>query len=103
MTRPQSLPSNTTKISTGHGSMFVTVGSMDDKPVEVLVSIGKSGSCDRAWAEALTRAICLCLQYKVPIEELVYQLRGIQCDAGGDDYPKSPADGIAKILSEYIS
>ncbi len=100
--RPKSLPSNTRKISTGCGNIYVTVCNAEDKmPVEIFATLGKAGGCATCMLEGLTRAITLGLKYGIPIQEYVEELRNIKCPSTGldDGVPiQSCPDAISKVL-----
>jgi ribonucleoside-diphosphate reductase alpha chain len=87
------------------GSIFTTV----NLPLEVIIRMGKAGGCQHAWIEAVGRLISLSLQYGVPVEEIVLQLKGIRCPGAGA--PKggpgqsvlSCPDAIAKDLERSVA
>lgn len=97
--RPRVLEGKTIRIRTGHGSnLFVTVNrDGDGRPIEVFAWLGKAGSCDRAYLEAISRLISLVFRLGGDVDAVVDELRGITC------HPlvrgaKSPVDGIALAL-----
>ena len=98
--RPAALQSTTYRVPTDHGNMYVTLGTDDGRLVEIWIAISKSGSCEKAFLEALARSIALGLQRGVPLVEYVEQLQGITCHVVGDGtgFVHSPADGLAKVL-----
>lgn len=110
--RPSVTRSVTVRQPTSHGTMFVTITSVRRRPLEVFANIGKAGSCERAWVEAVTRLISTALRYRVPPQEIVDQLKAIKCDppvgyqgdvaSGGTKTISSPADGIAWILEDFL-
>ena len=113
-TRPDTLPSVTPRIRAGHSKFYVTITWMaPNKPFDVFIypAEGEKGEkpdqCERAWAQALAKSISIGLQYGVPAEDFIDSLRGIQCVPGPDQdrghFVKSPADGIAIILEEFIN
>jgi len=104
--RPTNLSGPTYKTSMLNcGSIFTTV----NLPLEVLIRMGKAGGCQNAWIEAVGRLISLGLQYGVPVDEIVVQLKGIRCPGAGT--PKggpglavlSCPDAIAKDLEKAIA
>ena len=105
--RPDILESVTVKQTTGHGNLYVTITLLDGKPLEVFSALGKAGSCERSWMEAVTRAVSTGLRHKVPLVAYRDTLRGIRC---GDSFadPKrghfihSLADGMAWVLSDFL-
>lgn len=99
--RPKKLYGWTEEISTPVGTLFMTVNTHDNIPIEVLLTIGKAGSDVTADAESIGRLISLLLKYKVPVESIVKQLRGIGGSSStgyGKGRVKSLADAVAKVL-----
>mgnify|MGYP001586031468 CR=1 FL=1 len=98
--RPSTLPSITHRVPTDHGNMYVTLGTDDGRLVEIWIAISKSGSCEKAFLEALARSVALGLQHSVPLAEYIEQLQNITCRVVGDGegFVHSPADGLAKVL-----
>ena len=104
--RPKVLEGATTRVETGCGHLYVTVGHNDGHPMEIFATLGKAGGCSNCQNEALTRSISLGLKYGVPLEEYVEELEFLQCpnQTPGDDKTRvrSCADGIAKVLRGYL-
>ena len=106
--RPSSLRGVTTKQITGHGNLYITITyKVSRKPFETFIVLGKAGSCEQAWIEALARAISIGFRFGVPPGEYIRQLRGIQCgdpipDPNRQGFIRSPADAIALVLRDFI-
>tara|TARA_R110002020_G_scaffold54171_5_gene151251 strand:- start:7886 stop:8404 length:519 start_codon:yes stop_codon:yes gene_type:complete len=105
--RPDVLRSETHTVRTGQGEMKITVGlhPKPTTPFEVFVSVGKEGSGARAEAESVARMVSLALRGDIPLKEVISHLIDIRgpdsiWDRGRQIH--SIADGIAKILTEYI-
>ncbi len=103
--RPKEIKGTSTKISTGCGSIYITV-NYDDKGIfEVFSTLGKSGACAAAQLEAICRLISTALRSGVDVAEVVKQLRGIRCPSiaweGGKSI-LSCADAIASVLEKHI-
>ena len=79
--RPNRLNSETFKIDTGNGKMYVTVTDDDGSPVEVFVFLGKSGQLLNTFTEALGRVVSLALQNEVPLKSICKTLIGINSDS----------------------
>jgi len=100
--RPNVITGTTTKISTGCGSLYVTINE-DEKglPFEVFMSMGKAGGCAMSQLEAIGRLVSLALRSGVETASIVEQLRGIRCpspswEKGGRIF--SCSDAIARVL-----
>ena len=102
--RPDVLPGGTYRIRTGHGTSYVTVNN-DDKglPFEVFAAGGKSGGCEEAQTQAITRLATLAMRYHIPLEEITRQLTGIVCCPWFDNgiVIGSPADAIAEAMRRH--
>ncbi len=100
--RPKVLKGTTTKVETGCGNLYITVGCNNGHPIEVFATLGKAGGCSNCQNEALTRSITLGLKYGIPVEEYVRELEELQCPSPNMfpmvDRVLSCADGIAKTL-----
>lgn len=106
--RPQKIPSDTFRFITDCGKLFITVGAIDgdDKPMEVMGRLGKSGGCKASQIEGLGRMVSLALQHDVPPEEVVKQLKGIRCPSSnghdGEEHVLSCSDGFARALEAFL-
>jgi ribonucleoside-diphosphate reductase alpha chain len=103
--RPTETRGTSTKVSTGCGSLYITV-NYDDKGIfEVFSTLGKSGACASAQLEAICRLISMALRSGVDVAQIVKQLRGIRCPSiaweGGKSI-LSCADAIASVLEKHI-
>ena len=103
--RPLYLQGFTEVIKTGYGNLYVTVNTMEGKPIEVFVQIGKSGYSTMADAEATGRLVSLALRSGVNVKEVVEQLEGI----GGSSpvfsdgkLVMSIPDAIATVLKKHF-
>jgi ribonucleoside-diphosphate reductase alpha chain len=109
--RPNHLNSETFKVDTGNGKMYVTITDNDGQPVEVFIFLGKSGQLLNTFTEGLGRVISLALQNNVPVKDICKTLMGINSDSiawhrfeDSDTRPEqilSIPDGIAKLLNKY--
>lgn len=107
--RPRVTNGVTEKRELSCGSLYVTVSGDGNghNPMEVMVSLGKAGSCTRCQNEALTRMITLGLKYGVPASEVVDELKGLICPGQiiacpEEDQNLSCPDAIACALRKYI-
>ncbi len=106
---PRRRPKRTTafveKITTGCGSLYITVASDDKGLCEVFSTLGKAGGCASAQLEATCRLISLALRSGVDPSEVVKMLKGIRCPSIAWEDGKSVlscADAIATVLENCI-
>jgi len=110
--RPHKLQGNTYKVNTPVGSAFVVINADEaGNPFEVFINVGKAGTHVMADAEAIGRLISLSLRVpsrypaKAVAESVVEQLSGIggtETIGFGNNRVRSLADGVAKVLREYL-
>lgn len=80
------------------GRMYVTVNlNAKRQPTEVFCMLGKSGTCGRAFLEALGRTITLGLRNGVGIEEFRRTLKGINCQFGTEGCPNAVGECLEMI------
>ena len=109
--RPRSLPSVTTKLSTELGGLYVTLGLDEDgQPFEVFGSLGKAGSLQHGMTELACRLVSLHLRRGTPIDEIVDQCQGISemqpwpnlMEDGRTVHVRGLGDAIALVLRDYL-
>ena len=96
----------TEKVTTGCGSIYVTVNSDEQGICEVFTTLGKAGGCAMAQLEGISRLISLALRSGVDVESVVRQLRGIRCPSIAWEDGKSVlscADAIASVLEKHTA
>lgn len=103
-TRPDVIEGKTYKTTTGEGTMYITVNTIDGKPFEVFSSIGKAGGNSAALSEAVSRLASLALRSDIDLDVVVDQLIGIGSPNPvwykGEKILSTP-DAIAKVLRRY--
>ena len=73
---PKQRTSITRKVTIGGHKMFLTVGLYDDgKPGELFIVMNQQGSFAAGMADSFAKMVSIGLQYGVPIETIVSQLR----------------------------
>lgn len=96
----------TIKQSTPHGWAFITLNGVAEEefiPYEAFVAIGKGGRDIHAISEGMGRLISMALQNKVPMDQIIKQLKGISGETQtgfGPNRIGSLPDAIAKGLQE---
>jgi len=94
----------TRKMTTGCGSLYVTINEDEKGMFEVFATMGKGGGCAASQTEAVSRLISLGLRSGIEKDQIVKQLKGVRCPnqawaKGGRIY--SCADAIAKALESH--
>jgi len=94
----------TRKMTTGCGSLYVTINEDEEGIFEVFATMGKAGGCAASQTEAVSRLISLSLRSGIEKQQIVKQLKGVRCpnqawEKGGRIY--SCADAIAKAIERY--
>lgn len=105
--RPSVVSSVTYRVRTGcDQSLYVTVGTVEDRVIEVFLTIGKTGGCHLALNSALGIAISEGLQHGVPLDVYVDALKGVKCDRPVAfprvDQMFSCPDAVYRILDRYL-
>jgi len=110
--RPVKTVGATYRVDTPVGSAFITVNENgNDNPLEVFINVGKAGSDIAADAEAIGRLSSLVLRVdptmtpKDRVAAIIDQLSGIggsRAIGFGRERVRSLADGVARVLKEYL-
>lgn len=110
--RPSVLHGVTHKTVTPLGHTFITVNNdEEEKPFEIFINAGKSGSDVMAMAEALGRIMSMVLRIQSPVEprervrDMIDQLTGIgggRSVGFGPNRIRSLPDAVAKVLAEHF-
>lgn len=105
--RPAVVEGVTVKKVTARGELYVTINAVgegeDKRPIEIFLTLGKAGTADQAYLEALARSITLGLRSGVPIKEHYKHLRGIgsiDVMGIGPNRVLSVPDAIAQVIAE---
>ena len=104
--RPTAMLGITEKVSTGHGTMYVTLNfDNDDKPFELFTAIGKAGGSEPAHLEGLSRMVSLCLRSGIAPNVIIEQLSGITSEPVWDNgvLIRSAEDGVAHVLRRHLN
>ncbi len=103
--RPQLMAGKTIKLRVTQGTLYLTADFENNRIREVFINLGKAGSDDKSYAEALGRLISKYLQLGGDIKEVIESLKGIRSttvmwEHGLRIY--SVPDAIAKALEIAI-
>ncbi len=111
--RPVVLHGVTHKTVTPLGHTFITINNdEEEKPFEIFINAGKSGSDVMAMAEALGRIMSMVLRIQSPVEprervrDMIDQLSGIgggRSVGFGPNRVRSLPDAVAKVLAEHFA
>ena len=104
--RPLRTSGFTERVSTGCGSLYVTVNRDEKGICEVFSTLGKTGGCATAQLEAISRLLSLALRSGLDPASIVKQLRGIRCPSiawqQGGHAILSCSDAIASVLEKEL-
>jgi ribonucleoside-diphosphate reductase alpha chain len=105
--RPGVLRGRTVEVATGCGTLFLTLNEDENgKPFEVFFGLGKGGSCQQSYLDALGFAVSIGLRCGADPRKFIEKFSGIHCSSpairdGGLD-ALSCLEGIAKGLSQAM-
>ena len=98
---PHTRSSITHKFEIAGHEGYLTVGLYEDgRPGELFITMGKEGGTVGGMMDAFGTAISLCLQYGVPLSELVKKFAHSRFEPSG--FTKNPDIPIAKSIIDYI-
>ena len=107
--RPSSIIfGKTIKDTTPWGSIYLTLNFDGEKPFEIFVNIGKSGSELKAMTEALSRVISIGLRSGCNLEDFIDTLKGLSgkeywmLNSDDNHITRSIPDAIALLLEKLI-
>jgi hypothetical protein len=106
--RPPVMRGRTVQANVGCGPLYITLNEDESgKPFEVFFKLGKSGSCQQSYLEAIGVAMSVGLRYGADPQKFVEKFEGMRCpnpklrDAAGPT-TLSCADGISQGLSKAL-
>jgi ribonucleoside-diphosphate reductase alpha chain len=104
--RPLRTSGFTERVSTGCGTLYVTVNRDEKGICEVFSTLGKTGGCATAQLEGISRLISLALRSGIDPATIVKQLGGIRCPSiawqQGGHAILSCSDAIASVLEKEL-
>jgi len=107
--RPPVMRGRTVQTNVGCGPLYITHNEDENgRPFEIFFKLGKSGSCQQSYLEALGVAMSVGLRYGADPEKFVEKFEGMRCpnpkmrDAIGPT-TLSCADGISQGLAKALA
>jgi hypothetical protein len=107
--RPPVMRGRTVQSNVGCGPLYITLNEDESgRPFEVFFKLGKSGSCQQSYLEALGVTMSVGLRYGADPQKFIEKLEGMRCpnpkmrDAGGPT-TLSCADGISQGLAKALA
>jgi hypothetical protein len=109
--RPSVMNGRTVQQNVGCGPLYVTLNEDENgKPFEVFFKLGKSGSCQQSYLEALGVAMSVGLRYGADPQKYVDKLSGMRCPIpltrmqnGGVQGSHSCADAISQGIAKTLA
>ncbi|MDP9023760.1 MAG: hypothetical protein M3N13_00105, partial [Candidatus Eremiobacteraeota bacterium] len=107
--RPPVMRGRTVQSNVGCGPLYITLNEDESgHPFEVFFKLGKSGSCQQSYLEALGVAMSVGLRYGADPQKFIEKFEGMRCpnpkmrDASGPS-TLSCADGISQGLAKALA
>jgi len=107
--RPSVMRGRTVQSNVGCGPLYITLNEDETgKPFEVFFKLGKSGSCQQSYLEALGVAMSVGLRYGADPQKFIDKFEGMRCPnpkMRNADGPTtlSCADGISQGLAKALA
>ncbi len=107
--RPALLRGRTVQSNVGCGPLYITLNEDENgKPFEVFFKLGKSGSCQQSYLEALGVAMSVGLRYGADPQKFIDKFEGMRCPNPKMRSAEGPttlscADGISQGLAKALA
>ncbi len=107
--RPPVMRGRTVNTNVGCGPLYITMNEDEEgRPFEVFFKLGKSGSCQQSYLEALGVAMSVGLRYGADPQKFVEKFEGMRCPNpkmrdGNGPTTLSCADGISQGLAKALA
>jgi hypothetical protein len=107
--RPPVMRGRTVNTNVGCGPLYITMNEDEQgRPFEVFFKLGKSGSCQQSYLEALGVAMSVGLRYGADPQKFVEKFEGMRCPNpkmrdGNGPTTLSCADGISQGLAKALA
>uniref|UniRef100_A0A6H1Z8W9 ribonucleoside-diphosphate reductase n=1 Tax=viral metagenome TaxID=1070528 RepID=A0A6H1Z8W9_9ZZZZ len=98
--RPETLSGPRPRYKTKCGWFYVTINCDDsDKPIEIILALGKTGTCARAWCQSTGELLTDFLKTS-KVERVWKHFYGVECVNNAEGL--SCQNAIAKALESYV-
>jgi len=107
--RPPVMQGRTVQANVGCGPLYITLNEDEGgRPFEVFFKLGKSGSCQQSYLEALGVTMSVGLRYGADPQKFIEKLEGMRCPNpkmrdGNGPTALSCADGISQGLAKALA
>ncbi len=107
--RPPVMRGRTVQSNVGCGPLYITLNEDESgRPFEVFFKLGKSGSCQQSYLEALGVAMSVGLRYGADPEKFIEKFEGMRCPNPKMRNAEGPttlscADGISQGLAKALA
>ena len=107
--RPPVMRGRTVQSNVGCGPLYITLNEDESgRPFEVFFKLGKSGSCQQSYLEALGVAMSVGLRYGADPQKFIEKFEGMRCPNpkmrdGNGPTTLSCADGISQGLAKALA
>jgi hypothetical protein len=107
--RPAVLRGRTVQSNVGCGPLYITLNEDENgRPFEVFFKLGKSGSCQQSYLEALGVAMSVGLRYGADPQKFIDKFEGMRCPNPKMRNAEGPttlscADGISQGLAKALA
>ena len=107
--RPPVMRGRTVQANVGCGPLYITLNEDEGgRPFEVFFKLGKSGSCQQSYLEALGVAMSVGLRYGADPQKFIEKFEGMRCPNpkmrdGNGPTTLSCADGISQGLAKALA
>ena len=97
---PMDRPSTTHRFVVGGQKGYITIGEINNNPVEVFINVSKRGSTVNGLIDVIAKLTSICLQHNVPVQTIVTQLKGDRFEPAG--LTSNPNIPTATSLTDYL-
>ena len=101
--RPEIIEGYTARKRTPCGNMYITINRQENDISEMFATLGKAGTCSRAFLEGMGRVISLAIRKGVSEEDIAKTLMGIRCADSNSITGHSCLHTLSVAIKDVIS